>query len=448
MAKRKFTPREVDRVKVEPGRAQTVYIDTHKDAPRGFAVRVRAGGGKSFVVLRTIRGGRRVWVTIGPANGVGLDSARRAAEAITGEIALGKDPVEEARASRRKLLERKMQEQQDADEWTVVDLLEAYVAARRDGLSVRTVEEYEAHIRRDLKGEQASRPGTRGAKHRQPSALAIKLARDVVRDDVRTFVAHLGRYAPTSAYRALALLRAAFRWAMDEEVVVSIEGRKVRRPRIDRDPTRRVERDLPHVAAAGTRKRKRHLSDAEIVIFWRGLDELPLPTATLARIFLLCGTRRGETTLARWSNIHTEGPAPHWFIPALDRKGRVEGSRGERRALTIPLSTLAARLLRDLRPITGDRRRVFPMAVASVGGELQRATGLHDVSIHDLRRSCASGLKRLGAPPHILSVVLGHSREAGAMASDDAYSQGVRVDEHAHWLERWAAHVEGLVSAK
>jgi integrase len=85
-------------------------------------------------------------------------------------------------------------------------------------------------------------------------------------------------------------------------------------------------------------------------------------------------------------------------------------------------------------------------SIGTIGDDVKRATGLADISIHDLRRSTASGLQRVGAPPHVISVVLGHSREAGATATDTAYAHDRRVDEHRQWVERWARHVERLVS--
>ena len=126
--------------------------------------------------------------------------------------------------------------------------------------------------------------------------------------------------------------------------------------------------------------------------------------AAFGRIILLCGTRRGETYRARWRHVDLD--AAVWNIPAEDRKGRVRGSQGERRALDVPLSPLAVSLLRELQPISGHREYVFRsqgFSIGMVGDQLKAASGLKDVTIHDLRRSCSSGLQRLGAPPHGLS---------------------------------------------
>lgn len=69
---------------------------------------------------------------------------------------------------------------------------------------------------------------------------------------------------------------------------------------------------------------------------------------------LLCGTRRGETALAQWSEFefHDRETVPGmslWRIPPEHRKGRVTKKRG----LVITLPPLAVRQLRLLQELTG-----------------------------------------------------------------------------------------------
>jgi hypothetical protein len=46
----------------------------------------------------------------------------------------------------------------------------------------------------------------------------------------------------------------------------------------------------------------------------------------------------------------------------------------------------------------------------------------------------ATGLQRIGAPPHVVSLL-----------QTDAYTYGGRASEHRLWLERWADHIERLL---
>lgn len=451
MAKAELTPRLVDTLPVEPGRQRTVYFDEHRDAPKGFALRVTAKGGRAYYLVASSKRYGRRWVHIGGSRTLGLDKARAAARARAGEIAMGADPVADARAARLRAQAARANSRGDSREWSVSDLLDSYLAAKLESLSPVTVKTYRREAR--LVADQ----------------LGTMAAREVLKDDVRRAIGRIAKRAPAQAAHVLAFLRAAFRWGMDEEqLVVTDEGRRLVRSRIDRDPTRRIEHELPKVRAASRRRRERHLSDDEIVKFWRGLEGAPASWATFARTILLCGTRRGETHAARWADLDLDSPTPTWRIPSEARKGRVAGSRGERRGLVIPLSQLAAELLRDLRQVTARapgaalrkaaacdpkapaRWREFAFrsmgfSVGLIGDRVKEATGLQDVSIHDVRRTCSSGLQRLGAPPHVISVVLGHAREKGATDADTHYMHDRREAEHRLWLERWARHVEQLL---
>jgi integrase len=133
-------------------------------------------------------------------------------------------------------------------------------------------------------------------------------------------------------------------------------------------------------------------------------------TIGVIRLPLLAGTRRGETALAEWRefDLQEQGTSV-WRIRAEHRKGQ----RGMKRGLVIPLPSLAVRLLLALREETGSGTRVFP----AVGErflinpyrsteEVRKATGVR-VSLHDLRATCATGVRRMSGLPHVPALVLG-----------------------------------------
>jgi integrase len=253
-------------------------------------------------------------------------------------------------------------------------------------------------------------------------------------------------------------VRAAFRWGQDEEVARDV-------PLVDRDPTRGVE---PFVKGAA--KIREHslvrkgetLTEADVwrdlVSFWKGTEALTIRDRAFARLLLLLGLRRGEAAAARWSAVilderedRTQDGQPRkipptWTLPAENRKGREEkGHGGARKALVIPLPPLAVRILTELREATGMDDRLFPhLWLGGIGARVKLKTGMTTLRLHDLRRSTASGLERLGCPPHVISTVLGHV-ESGGAESDRHYKHGGRFDEHALWLTKWSEHVARLV---
>jgi len=68
---------------------------------------------------------------------------------------------------------------------------------------------------------------------------------------------------------------------------------------------------------------------------------------------------------------------------------------------------------------------------------------LEHYTLHDLRRSFASGLQRLKVEPHIIEACLNHSTSK----LQRTYQTHDYEDERRTALTRWAAHVGAIVSA-
>jgi hypothetical protein len=63
--------------------------------------------------------------------------------------------------------------------------------------------------------------------------------------------------------------------------------------------------------------------------------------------------------------------------------------------------------------------------------------------LHDLRRTAASGMARMGIPVHVIEAVLNH--RSGAISGVAAiYNRHSYLPEKRHALEAWASHVMGL----
>jgi integrase len=73
---------------------------------------------------------------------------------------------------------------------------------------------------------------------------------------------------------------------------------------------------------------------------------------------------------------------------------------------------------------------------------LDQLSGVRDWRLHDLRRTAASGMARLGVAPHILAEVLNHAR-VGVTAA--VYLRHTYLAEKREALNAWAAEVERLL---
>jgi integrase len=78
---------------------------------------------------------------------------------------------------------------------------------------------------------------------------------------------------------------------------------------------------------------------------------------------------------------------------------------------------------------------------ATMGG------GVPPWRLHDLRRTAATGMAEIGVLPHTVEACLGHvsGARAGVVGT---YNRALYAEDKRAALERWAAHVEGLVSGK
>jgi hypothetical protein len=73
--------------------------------------------------------------------------------------------------------------------------------------------------------------------------------------------------------------------------------------------------------------------------------------------------------------------------------------------------------------------------------------GIPNWRLHDLRRTCASGMQKLGIRVEVIERSLNHlSGSFGGVAG--IYQRDPMTDEVRAAQERWATHVEGLVAGK
>jgi len=162
------------------------------------------------------------------------------------------------------------------------------------------------------------------------------------------------------------------------------------------NPAANIERN-PETA------RERYLTGAELERFLAALDALAdRQAATIFRILLLTGARKGEVLSMRWSDADLDGGV--WARPATATK-----QKDRPRA---PLSKTAVAILRGLprnAPFVfgGDRART---ELRPAWREVCRAAGLENFHIHDLRHSFASFAVQSGASLEIIGALLGHRR--------------------------------------
>jgi integrase len=155
------------------------------------------------------------------------------------------------------------------------------------------------------------------------------------------------------------------------------------------------------------------------------------------RLLLLTGQRRNEIGKLQWSEVDLARGMI--VLPPERTKNSREHS--------LPLSRQAQAILECLphRNTTGFLFGKRGFSDWDRGKqELDQRLGIAPYRLHDLRRTCATGMAELGVQPHIIEAVLNHvSGHKGGVAG--IYNRAKYEGEMRDALTKWADHVEALI---
>lgn len=351
----------------------------------GLYLVVQATGAKSWAVrYRHQRQPKKL--TLGSYPAVSLATARELAREALADVAKGTDPAaEKARRGKAR---------------TVAELVDLFVegyAKRRQ----KDWRETERVLVKDVAGVWGKREIT-----------------SITRADVNQLINDIiARPAPHMSNRVLRYLRVMWSWAIEEGLAES-------------SPCDRVRRKVADI------KRDRTLTDDEIRVLWSAWIQQGWPYGHIQRLLLVTGQRVSEVADAEWSEFDLDRRL--WLIPGARRK------TGE--AHLVPLSSLAMEIISGL-PRIAESPFLFPGPVSRkpVAGHsdgkdetirllAEAGHELPDWRWHDLRRTCRTNLSRLGVPPHISELVIGHA-VTGLLK---VYDRWQYLEEKRAALEAWA----------
>ena len=347
-----------------------------------FIVLYRTGGAGSY--LRKY--------TIGPYGRVTLHQARVAAQKVFAAKVEGRDPAAEKREAKRRVA---------ADR--VDDLLENFIAQRLS--KNRSV----AEISRLLRREVGKKPWAGWSIHELTK-----------RDVVEVVSAIEQRGAPGAANKTLKSIKTFLRWCV---------GRAV----LDRSPAEGVPLPAKEVA------RDRVLDDRELAQVILAARKIGGPYGGIVELLALTGQRREEVAgLLPWEELDLAQRI--WTIP----KARTKNAK----AHIIHLSRQALAVLKRI-----DQRG--PLVFTPLGTKpfqdfthakrwLDQLSGATGWRLHDLRRTCVSGMARLGVAPHVADKILNH--QSGTISGVAAvYQRHDFLAERQEALERWGIHITHII---
>jgi integrase len=379
-AKAKLTDAAVSRLQ-SPATGQIDYFD--QQFP-GLALRVSCGGRKTWTYSYRLRGKqRRLKLDTYPVMSVAQahDAWRTARDLVRA----GKDPAQVYTKAPTDFVSV-------FEEWMTRDQ-----AKNRSANKVRST--LELHVlphwrERDIKGIGK---------------------RDVL--DVLDRITDAGK--ATMANRVHESLSRLFNWAIQRDIVAA-------------SPFVTMSKPAPNV------QRDRVLSDPELVKVWNAAEKIGWPYGPAYQLLILTGARREEIGQLKWSEIDGDTIV---LSGARTKNGQPH---------IIPLSSTARAIISKLPRIDGGEYLFTFHGSHPLSGWSHSKPELDDYAavkepwrIHDLRRTCATGLQKLGVSLQVTESVLGHTS-----GSRGVYQRHDYADEKRAALEAWGAHVTALVSGE
>lgn len=391
----------------------------------GLYLVVQPSGAKSWAVRYRYAGAPRK-LTIGPYPAIDLASARTLGGKALRAAAEGRDPAAEKQNAKGDAKRASLEEargKRDLFENVAREFIERHAMKSNRETTWRETARI-LGLRPDAEGNLIEVggdviPAWRGRK-----------VQEITKRDVIALLDSVNDRAPIMANRVLAAVRKLFNWCLARDV-------------ISVSPCTLVEPPAPE------RSRERILSDDEIRRLWKAMDVEGWPFGPLVKILLLTGQRLGEVGGMRWDELALD--AKMWTLPGE----RVKNDNKHE----VPLSDAAVEILKAQPRIKTTKGFVFTTTrdaavsgfsrakdrldetMAGDGGELEHWT------FHDLRRTMASGMARLGIQLPVIEKILNHTSGTfrGVVG---VYQRHSFSDEKRAALQAWASFVQSTVSGE
>jgi integrase len=374
---------------VEALEVQDRDVDHFDEDLKGFGVRVRPSGRKTYFVMMRHKCVMRRF-TIGSHGAVTAEAARLKAKQIISDLAIDKNPTAEQDAVRNSVTVRSLGER----------FIDEYVPCH---LKPSTAGEYKRCVEIFI----------------NPEIGTMKLV-SVERTDIAK-IHHQLRHIPYQANRVLGVLSIMFNLAESWNL----------RPAFT-NPCRGVRKYKE-------KKRERFLSREELGRLGDALrieEEFAPSAVACIRLLLLTGCRLGEIQTLKWSYLDLDTCLA--FLP--------DSKTGRK---TLYLGSVAVKLLRSIprrrdNPyvVTGDVEGQHLTDMQKPWRRIRKLAELPDVRIHDLRHTFASSGVALGQGLPIIGKLLGHSQPQTTaryahLAASPALEVADKISENLANLIEW-----------
>jgi len=407
MPKRNLTDQFIKNLKPQGKRVE--YYDQHKiednqiksKGVKGFFIRLTKAGNVYFYYRYWFEGKAKSY-KIGSYPNMGVSAARDKARDLAGMVNDGVDPQAEKN-------KRKHQPKETTFKEVANEFIDKYLPTLRD----KTAKEYKRHIEVYLTPLD-DMPINEISKNQVLSILDKKAHKDS---------------SPTQANRIRSTLSSLFSFAEKRGLVRG-----------------NLMKSIP-TYNTGENKRSRFYNPDEIQELWEWFDSFITPTGQVFKMLLITGQRKTETMQMKWDDIRGD----IWTIPADLAKNKQPHD--------VPLSDMALQIIEQLKPITGDSPFVFesprkegqPIGSIKISKEKiqdDKKKGISDFRPHDLRRTVATYMAKLGVDRTVLGKILNHKGLAGDSQVTAIYDRHSYMKEKRQAMNRWAGHLKQILAGE
>jgi integrase len=359
------------------------YKIYHDETVPGFGVRVTANGAKSFVLMH---GNPRRRVTLGKYPLIGLADARRVAGRILAEQTLGKHFPGRLAFS---------------------EALSRFVAEKTRKNRPSTIREHERILTKYY------------------PTIQRKNLDEITTDDITRTLDKLSA-TPGTSLHAFWSMRTFMRWC-------------VKRRYIQHSPIEGL--DPPAVI----NWRERVLSDEEVGAVWHAAQSTGHPFGPIVQLLLLTGQRRSE--IGSLQHAWLDLDANTCTLPStLTKNGRSH---------TFPIGDLSCALLQAsmtassspfLFPARGSDGKTPFNGWSKAKAQLDAKANIEAWTLHDLRRTYATNLQRLGIRLEVIEALLNHisGTRAGIVGVYQRHRYEVEMREAVNVYESWLQSIIAL----
>jgi integrase len=439
----KLKPNPSKRLEIPDGVLTGLYFVIQPTGRKSWAVRYRAHGKPRKMVLGNYLAGDE-----SKKAGEELSRIRKEAADILERVRQGKDPAAEQQRAKKTATDE-AEAKRDLFRTVVDRYLRDYASKRRNFSEKARL----LGLRR--KGEDWEI-----VKGRAVDLWGGRRIQEITRRDIRDHLDKLAVSAPIGVNRTYSELRKFYNWCVGKDILDTSPIKGMQPPSEERDSRDRTLIRRSEVPGS---------TDDELRWLWQACAayDAPDPEEKLhgrkhrgpfgpfVQVLILTGQRRTEVAQMTWSEIDLEKRL--WVIPGNRAKN------GEPHF--VPLSDAAMTIIEAMPRIKSKgyvftthgehaisgfsrmKQRIDKLMAEAANKQRGEAVTIPDWGLHDLRRTVAAGMQRLGVKMEVTEKVLNHtSGSFGGIVG--VYQVHDYADEKRTALQTWGRFVTDVVEGK